>query len=69
MSRAGDAPVLASAFNIAAFNLGNGLGAWLGSKALEEGLGYTQLPLIGAAMCGGGLALALYKGARRTANA
>jgi DHA1 family inner membrane transport protein len=59
MSRAGDAPVLASAFNIAAFNLGNGIGAWFGSVALEKAMGYTQLPLIGAAMCGVGLLLAL----------
>lgn len=69
MSRAGDAPVLASAFNIAAFNLGNGVGAWLGSRALQGGLEYAQLPLIGALMCGGGLALALYKGAQKTVSA
>lgn len=58
MSRAGDAPVLASSFNIAAFNLGNGIGAWLGSSALASGATYIQLPLIGAAICGGGLLLA-----------
>lgn len=60
ISRAGDAPVLASSFNIAAFNLGNGLGAWLGSSALASGASYTQLPLIGAAICAGGLILALF---------
>ncbi|MGQ0710030.1 MAG: MFS transporter [Rhodoferax sp.] len=69
MSRAGDAPVLASAFNIAAFNLGNGMGAWLGSTALERGLGYAQLPLIGAGMCAAGLVLALAGRARQTAMA
>ncbi|MCW5223033.1 MFS transporter [Verminephrobacter aporrectodeae subsp. tuberculatae] len=58
MSHAGDAPVLASAFNIAAFNLGNGLGAWLGAMALDKGASYMQLPLIGAAMCAAGLGLA-----------
>lgn len=59
MSRAGDAPVLASSFNIAAFNLGNGMGAWLGSTALASGAAYTQLPLIGAGICAAGLCLAL----------
>lgn len=66
MSRAGDAPVLASSFNIAAFNLGNGMGAWLGSSALAGGAAYTQLPLIGAAICGGGLLLALVGLRRKT---
>lgn len=66
MSRAGDAPVLASSFNIAAFNLGNGIGAWLGSTALAGGATYTQLPLIGAAICGGGLLLALVGLRRRS---
>ena len=59
MSRAADAPVLASSFNIAAFNLGNGMGAWLGSTALAGGAAYTQLPLIGAGICAAGLCLAL----------
>lgn len=66
MSRAGDAPVLASSFNIAAFNLGNGLGAWMGSTALVGGASYTQLPLIGAAICACGLALAFMGLRKRT---
>lgn len=69
MSRAGDAPVLASAFNIAAFNLGNGMGAWLGSQALERGVDYAHVPLIGAAMCGGGLLLTLFAVSRKPATA
>lgn len=69
MSRAGDAPVLASAFNIAAFNLGNGMGAWFGSMALEGGVAYTHVPLIGAAMCGIGLCLALLGATKRPAAA
>ncbi len=68
MSRAGDAPVLASAFNIAAFNLGNGLGAWFGSMALEGGVSYSHVPLIGAAMCAAGLGLALMGASRRPAT-
>lgn len=39
---------LASSLNIAAFNLGNALGAWLGGVALEQGLGLTALPLVGS---------------------
>ncbi|MBO6603718.1 MULTISPECIES: MFS transporter [Paracoccaceae] len=66
MSHAGDAPVMASAFNIAAFNLGNGLGAWLGSQALHSGVTYTQVPLIGAAMCGAGLLLAVVSRQRQS---
>ncbi|WP_055045381.1 MFS transporter [Devosia sp. A16] len=41
---------LASSLNIAAFNLGNALGAWLGGGALEQGLGLTALPLVGAVL-------------------
>lgn len=69
MSRAGDAPVLASAFNIAAFNLGNGMGAWFGSMALDGGVAYTHVPLIGAAMCAVGLGLALLGATKRPATA
>lgn len=69
MSRAGDAPVLASAFNIAAFNLGNGMGAWFGSVALEGGVAYSNVPLIGATMCAIGLGLALLGVTKRPATA
>lgn len=68
MSHAGDAPVLASAFNIAAFNLGNGLGAWFGSQALHGGVSYTQLPLLGAMMCGVGLLLAITSRTRKAVS-
>ncbi len=39
---------LASSFNIAAFNLGNGLGAWLGGAVVDHGPGLTALPWIAA---------------------
>ncbi|WP_237380441.1 MFS transporter [Cupriavidus sp. SW-Y-13] len=39
---------LASSFNIAAFNLGNGLGAWLGGVVVERALGLGALPWIAA---------------------
>lgn len=56
---ASDAPNLASTLNQGAFNLGNALGAWLGGIALEAGAGYAQLPLVGAGVALGGLALVL----------
>ncbi|WP_032379023.1 MFS transporter [Rhodococcoides fascians] len=42
MSFAPDAPTMASGANIAAFNLGNALGAWLGGVTISAGLGYTS---------------------------
>lgn len=42
MNLAGDAPTMASGTNIAAFNVGNALGAWLGGLALSAGLGYVS---------------------------
>jgi MFS transporter, DHA1 family, inner membrane transport protein len=49
MRAAGDAPNLASAVNIGAFNLGNALGAALGGGVLAAGLGYPAIALAGAA--------------------
>lgn len=59
MSEASDAPNLASAMNIGAFNLGNALGAALGGAVIDAGLGYASVPLAGAATAVAGLALAL----------
>jgi DHA1 family inner membrane transport protein len=39
---------LASSFNIAAFNLGNALGAWAGGAVIEQGPGLTAVPLVSA---------------------
>lgn len=39
---------LASSFNIAAFNLGNALGAWLGGVVIDHGPGLTALPWVAA---------------------
>jgi MFS transporter, DHA1 family, inner membrane transport protein len=41
---------LASSLNIAAFNVGNALGAWLGGAAVTQGLGFTSLPFVAAAI-------------------
>jgi len=42
------APTLASTLNQSAFNLGNASGAWIGGLAIDAGVSYGQLPLIGA---------------------
>jgi DHA1 family inner membrane transport protein len=49
---------LASSLNIAAFNLGNALGAWLGGVVIEKGPGLGALPWTAALLTLGGLALA-----------
>jgi DHA1 family inner membrane transport protein len=50
MKYGGDAPTMASAINIAAFNVGNALGAWLGSLTIAAGLGYTSPLWVGATL-------------------
>jgi MFS transporter, DHA1 family, inner membrane transport protein len=50
MSHAGSAPTLASGANIAAFNIGNAAGAWLGGLTITAGLGYTSTLWNGAAL-------------------
>jgi DHA1 family inner membrane transport protein len=62
VNKAAGAPTLASAANIAAFNLGNAAGAWLGGLSIEHGLGYTAPNWIGAALAAAGLAVALLSG-------
>jgi DHA1 family inner membrane transport protein len=44
------APTLASGANIAAFNVGNALGAWLGGLTIAAGLGYASPLWVGALM-------------------
>ncbi|WP_040803702.1 MFS transporter [Nocardia concava] len=48
MAKAGAAPTLASATNVAAFNLANTLGPLLGGGLLSAGFGYATLNLAGA---------------------
>lgn len=55
MSAAADAPNLASAMNIGAFNLGNAIGAALGGGVIAMGLGYPAVALAGAATSALGL--------------
>lgn len=40
-----NAPNLVSTLNIAAFNVGNALGAWVGGAVIARGLGLTAVPL------------------------
>jgi len=51
---------LASSLNIAAFNLGNALGAWAGGVTIDRGFGLSALPLVAAGITAIGLVLALW---------
>ncbi|MEU4689535.1 MFS transporter [Actinoplanes sp. NPDC023714] len=55
LSHAAGAPTLASGANIAAFNVGNAFGAWIGGLTLAAGLGYTAPLWAGAAVTLAGL--------------
>ena len=55
MQAAHDAPNLASAVNIGAFNLGNAIGAALGGAVIAGGLGYPAVAISGALMASLGL--------------
>ena len=59
MEAASEAPNLASAMNIGAFNLGNAIGAALGGAVINAGLGYPAVSVAGAAMAVAGLAMLL----------
>ncbi len=59
MEAAKDAPNLASAVNIGAFNFGNAIGAALGGAVINAQLGYPAISLAGAAMGGLGLVMVL----------
>ncbi|ANF32242.1 MFS transporter [Leifsonia xyli] len=63
LSYASHAPTLASGANIAAFNLGNALGAWLGGLTIAAGLGYTSPLWVGAAMTVGALTVVVFAAA------
>ncbi|WP_222932788.1 MFS transporter [Nocardia yunnanensis] len=69
MAKAQAAPTLASATNVAAFNLANTLGPLLGGVLLDAGFGYASLNLAGASITAIGLTVALRSvaGDRRSA--
>lgn len=67
MRAAAEAPGLASAVNIGAFNLGNAVGAAMGAAVLSAGLGYAAVMVAGAAVAILALLLVLWS-ARRGAR-
>jgi DHA1 family inner membrane transport protein len=62
---------VASALNIAAFNLGIAIGAWLGGLVVESPLGLAATPWVGAILVAAALLLTIWSGAldRRSAPA
>lgn len=58
MKAAQGGPNLASALNIAAFNLGNAGGAWIGSRLIDAHFSYPTLALTGALISATGLIFA-----------
>ena len=54
---------VASALNIAAFNLGIAGGAWIGGLVVQSPLGLGATPWVGALLVGGALALTILSGA------
>ncbi|MFE2430353.1 MFS transporter [Streptomyces sp. NPDC059373] len=63
LDQTAQAPTLASAVNIGAFNLGNALAAWLGGLVLAAGSGPTAPSIVGAVLAASALGLALLSGA------
>lgn len=57
---AGAGQNLASSLNIAAFNLGNALGAWAGGVAISRGSGLPSLGWVAALLTAAGLVIALW---------
>lgn len=53
MHFADDAPTVASGTNIAALNVGNAIGAWIGGLAIAAGFGFVSPLWVGAALVAG----------------
>lgn len=62
------APNLVSTLNIAAFNVGNALGAWVGGVVIVNGLGLTAVPLAASGLAVVGLLLCLFTFSRARAG-
>lgn len=60
---------MASSLNIAAFNLGNAIGAWLGGMVISQGWGLGALPWAAATMPAAALLVALWSVRRDAARA
>lgn len=59
MHFADDAPSVASGANIAALNIGNAIGAWIGGLAIAAGLGFVSSLWVGAALATGAFLILL----------
>jgi DHA1 family inner membrane transport protein len=71
VQQAGDGPHLASTLNIAAFNLGNAMGAFIGGALIDRGFGLPAVSIAGAVVAVLGLLVTLASaalGRRRVAN-
>ncbi|MCJ1680082.1 MFS transporter [Streptomyces sp. APSN-46.1] len=55
MKYAEDAPTMASGANVAAFNVGNALGAWIGGLTIAAGYGFVSPLWVGAGLALAGL--------------
>jgi DHA1 family inner membrane transport protein len=66
MHAAAEAPGLASSVNVGAFNLGNAMGAAVGSAVISAGYGYAAVPVAGALLAAAGL-LMVFAGAGKSA--
>ena len=64
LDEAADAPALGSTLNIAAFNLGNAVAAWIGARALDAGMPLSGLPLLSAVLTAAALVLLVALGGR-----
>lgn len=60
VDKAKGAPNLASAFNIASFNLGSAVGAYLGSIVLSSPTGLNAVPWVGGLVAVAGIAVAAF---------
>ncbi|MFC6064942.1 MFS transporter [Streptomyces ochraceiscleroticus] len=63
LDQTADAPTLASAVNIGAFNLGNAIAAWLGGLVISADLGVTAPNWVGALLAASALVLAFWSAA------
>ncbi|MFE0801594.1 MFS transporter [Streptomyces sp. NPDC058812] len=70
MKYAEDAPTMASGANVAAFNVGNALGAWIGGLTIAAGYGFVSPLWVGAGLALAGLVVVLTGslGGRSTAS-
>lgn len=59
MTFAPEAPTMASSANVAALNVGNAFGAWLGGVTIAAGYGFVSPLWVGASFAAGGLAVLL----------